>query len=105
MYRSMIKNDSEIAAQLSGVKSKSLAALSNDIFKKDYDQITNAELQSFVEDLISSLYVLRKNLPFNFNHVLRLAFFHPNLNIIDRNVSLKESLPGFRAFPVRLIRT
>ena len=81
-----MKKDSELSNQFRDQMTKSRDELCDTVFGKSYDNISSSELHKFTEELISSMYILRKDVPFNFNQIARLVVEHPNANALDRNV-------------------
>lgn len=87
LLKSCVKTDEQLLRETAQEREERRETLSNKLFKKHYAQITEKDLYAVSEELIQSLYLLRKNIPFNIVDVLELVLSHPKLNLIDRNVN------------------
>jgi hypothetical protein len=88
LLKSCVKTDEQLLEESRETRADQQASLSNKLFNKSYGQITETDLHKAVEEMIQSLYLLRKNIPFNIVDLLNLIISHPRLRLIDRNVSL-----------------
>ena len=86
LLKAYIKDDEQLLAENEKKNADSENNLSQKLFGKQHEDIQTADLRNFTEEVICSLYVLRKNIPFNFIDVLKLLLNHPEIDVIDRNV-------------------
>ena len=68
--------------------------MSSQLFGKAYHKVTATDLNHLVEEMLRSLFLIRKNMPDNFPDILNLALWHPNLDFLDRN----NIIQGLRLF-------
>ena len=64
------------------------------IFKKPYNSVTRSEITQAVEELICSLFMFRKNMPFNLPDIITVILEHPKTRYLDK-MSLMVALEKF----------
>lgn len=75
-------------------KTKSRNQSANEIFGRNYEELSEKDMHSLVEQVLRGLYMFRKNAPFGFVKMINLCFSHPKTSLIDKN-NLKVALELF----------
>lgn len=86
LLKNYIKDDEQLLKENRRTIEEEFNNLSLNTFNKNYKELNSVDIRNLIEEIISSLYVIRKNIPFNFIDVVRLVLDHPEINLIDRNV-------------------
>lgn len=86
LLKNYIKDDEQLLKENRRTIEEKFNNLSLNTFNKNYKELNSVDIRNLIEEIISSLYVIRKNIPFNFIDVVRLVLDHPEINLIDRNV-------------------
>jgi hypothetical protein len=87
-------SDSKMTLALSNKTWNSLNDLSQSFFKKNYHEVTTADLSSLTEYLLERFYLLKRNPPLNFFEILHFILNHENLHPVDK-VNLLETMDLF----------
>ena len=64
------------------------------LFGKVFDEITKVDLHDLTEEILRSLFLVRKNMPDNFPEILNFVIWHKNLDFLDR-INISQGLKLF----------
>ena len=88
MIYPLLKKDSELHEMVRSKKGNRFENITSKLFKKAYAEIGQNELTIFADNIIRRMYLLSKFMPPAMADILTGVLAHPNLSLIDRNVSL-----------------
>lgn len=86
--RSLIKPDNTLHKIFRKKWERKYKGYCEKVFGQEYEKISGQELNIFVENFITRLYILKKCFPYSLAYILFGVLKHPNLNLAKKKYTI-----------------